>query len=114
LLAQKWQAAQERGLKLISLFHSHPNYAYPSNKDKIYMKNFEKFQYAQYLLDKKLKQDERKNFQKKIVLPLKKLKTKLNVHKPSIIWAIYGNRSKKFNAFVLYKKKIFQCKIEII
>ena len=114
LLAQKWQAAQERDLKLISLFHSHPNYAYPSNKDKIYMKNFEKFQYAQYLLDRKLKQDERENFQKKIVLPLKKLKTQLNSHKPSIIWVIYGNLSKKFNAFVLYKKKIFQCKIEII
>lgn len=114
LLAQKWQAAQENGLKLISLFHSHPNYAYPSNKDKIYMKSFAKFQNAQYLLEMKLQQEKLKNFQKKSFSASKKLRTKHIVNNPSIIWAIYGNRSKNFNAFILYKKKIFQCKIEII
>ena len=114
LLAHKWQNAQETGLTLISLFHSHPNTAYPSQKDKIYMKNFEKFQNAQYLLDKKLKQYELKNNKKKPVLNSKELRTKLNVRNPSIIWTIYGNRSKKFYVFVLYKKRVFQCKIEII
>ena len=114
LLAQKWLNAQKSGLKLISLFHSHPNTAYPSQKDAIYMRNFEKFQNAQYLLDKKIQLNDLKNIQNKSAILSKKLRSKLKINNPSIIWTIYGNRSKKINAFVLYKKRIFQCKIEII
>lgn len=78
------------------------------------MKSFAKIQNAQYLLEMKLQQDKLKNFRKKPFSASQKLRTKRIVNNPSIIWAIYGNRSKNFNAFILYKKKIFQCKIEII
>ncbi|MCP4761723.1 MAG: hypothetical protein GY870_08075 [archaeon] len=42
LLGQKWIKAQEEGLKLISIFHSHPSGAFPSNIDKKYMKQMGK------------------------------------------------------------------------
>ena len=41
-LYEKWINAQKKGLKLLSIFHSHPNFPNPSNTDKLYMKNIAK------------------------------------------------------------------------
>lgn len=41
LLAEKWIMAQNSGLKLISIFHSHPSTAFISGTDKINMKQMD-------------------------------------------------------------------------
>ncbi|MBD3353473.1 MAG: hypothetical protein GF364_18465 [Candidatus Lokiarchaeota archaeon] len=39
LVYRKWNQAQEEGYSLISIYHSHPNTAYPSGIDADYMQN---------------------------------------------------------------------------
>ncbi|MHA1821724.1 MAG: Mov34/MPN/PAD-1 family protein [Promethearchaeota archaeon] len=41
LLAKIWLEQQDRGLRLLSIFHSHPNTAIPSGIDETYMRNMD-------------------------------------------------------------------------
>lgn len=38
-----WADAQSKGYRLVSIFHSHPSGAWPSGKDRKYMKNIGRF-----------------------------------------------------------------------
>ncbi|MHA1729107.1 MAG: Mov34/MPN/PAD-1 family protein [Promethearchaeota archaeon] len=98
LLAQKWFKAQQSGLKLISIFHSHPSDAYPSGKDRIYMKQLNEFWKIQNLLSKQFKSHE----------------NIINSKNMGTIWTIYGNKSKKLNAFILQCDDIFKCDVKMI
>ncbi|MHA1338680.1 MAG: Mov34/MPN/PAD-1 family protein [Promethearchaeota archaeon] len=76
LLYKKWLNAQEEGLKLICIFHSHPAGTSPSGTDISYMANISKLY-------------------------------------PYIIWLIYGNKSQKFKAYIMYNSNVYEVAIKI-
>lgn len=115
ILAQKWFKAQQLGLKLICVYHSHPSTAYPSGMDKTYMKQLDKLNEAQKKLEYKLNIDKELEFIKpENKKKEKEIKDQNKLEDLNIIWVIYGNRTKELNAFILHKGSVYQCIVKVI